>query len=57
MTSKFGDICIVTAWLNFACEIYKSVTFMNIRFSQIITQKLSEPSHIFTEKKIVAKTI
>lgn len=50
MTGKFGEICIVTAWLNFACEIYKSVTFMNIRFPQIISQKLRKPSLIFTEK-------
>lgn len=42
MTGKFGEICIVTAWLNFACEINETVTFMNRRFTQIISQKMRE---------------
>lgn len=50
MTGKFGEICIVTAWLNFACDIYKSVTFMNRRFTQVISQKLKKAISYFHRK-------
>lgn len=50
MTGKIGEICIVTAWLNFACEIYKSVTFVHRRLTQIISQKLREAITYFQRK-------